>query len=122
MRYKAFLTVLVNISNFFFDVLIYNEHIPQDIPFPKAYVYFYLIAILALRVKSHFLQERNVLGNIRQKQHLNLICFVSFKNQNCEMYCLLSTAFRLVTTISFQSGQISHTQYFGEQRDWGRGA
>ena len=28
----------------------------------KAYVSFYLIAILALRVKSHFL--RNVLGNV----------------------------------------------------------
>ena len=31
-RCKAFLTVLVNIYNFFY-VVIYNEHIPQDIPF-----------------------------------------------------------------------------------------
>ena len=31
--YKAFLTVLVNILyNIFFDMVIYNEHIPQDIP------------------------------------------------------------------------------------------
>ena len=32
MCYKAFLTVLVNIYNIFFDMVIYNEHIPQDIP------------------------------------------------------------------------------------------
>ena len=79
-----------------------------------ANVSFYVIAILALRVKSpHSLQEgsvlRNVLivdhhvkkyyiiiftrtvreafqRNIRQKQNLKLICFVSFKNQNRETY------------------------------------
>ena len=28
--------------------------------------------------------------NIRQKQNLNLICFVSVKNQNWEMYFLLT--------------------------------
>ena len=73
-----------------------------------ANVSFYLIAILAQCVERHSLQERNVLWNvlivdhhvkkklyiftrtvrkalkrnIRQKQNFNLICFVSFKNQN----------------------------------------
>ena len=33
LRYKAFLTILVNIYHiFFFYMVIYNEHIPQDIP------------------------------------------------------------------------------------------
>ena len=33
LRYKAFLTILVNIYNiYFFYLVIYNEHIPQDIP------------------------------------------------------------------------------------------
>ena len=32
MCYKAFLTVLVNIYNIVFDMVIYNELIPQDIP------------------------------------------------------------------------------------------
>ena len=85
-----------------------------------AYVYFYLIAIVTLRVKGHSLQERIVLGNLlivdhqviyiyllpycpdskkglitqyQTKTKLKLICFVSFKNQNSEMYCLLLTAF-----------------------------
>ena len=31
-RYKAVLTVLVNIYNIFLAMVIYNEHIPQDIP------------------------------------------------------------------------------------------
>ena len=35
----------------------------------KAYVSFYLIAILALREKSHSLQERNVLGNVLIVDH-----------------------------------------------------
>ena len=75
-----------------------------------ANVSFYLIAILAHCVKSHSLQERNVLWNVLIVDHhvkkniyyiyalgqlerlynaisdknktLNLICFVSFKNQN----------------------------------------
>ena len=33
LHHKAFPTVLVNIYNFFFDVVMYNEHIPLDIPF-----------------------------------------------------------------------------------------
>ena len=33
LRHKAFLTVLVNIYNVLLDVVIFNEHIPQDIPF-----------------------------------------------------------------------------------------
>ena len=32
LRYKAFLTVQVNIYDIFFAMVIYNEHIPQDIP------------------------------------------------------------------------------------------
>ena len=59
-----------------------------------ANVSFYLIAILALHVKCHSLQERNVLGNVLIVDHHvkkkimyiyllgQLICFVSFKNQN----------------------------------------
>ena len=68
-----------------------------------ANVPFYLIAILALRVKGHSLLERNVLivdchvkkyiyihldslkdfkRNIRHTQMFNLIFLVSFKNQN----------------------------------------
>ena len=64
-----------------------------------ANVSFYLIAILALHVKCHSLQERSVLGNVLivdKNMHIysqgQLICFVSFKNQKWEMYCLL-TAF-----------------------------
>ena len=69
-----------------------------------ANVSFYLIAILALHVKCHSLQEKSVLGNVLIVDHhvkknfmfiyslRQLICFVSFKNQNWEMYCLL-TAF-----------------------------
>ena len=34
-----------------------------------AYVYFYLIAIVTLRVKSHSLQERIVLGNLLIVDH-----------------------------------------------------
>ena len=34
-----------------------------------AYVYFYLIAIVALRVKGHYLQERIVLGNLLIVDH-----------------------------------------------------
>ena len=68
-----------------------------------ANVSFYLIAILALHVKCHSLQEKSVLGNVlivdrspRQKKFMfiyslrQLICFVSFKHQNWEMYCLLT--------------------------------
>ena len=33
LLYKAFLTVLLSTYNIFFDVVIYNEHIPQDIHF-----------------------------------------------------------------------------------------
>ena len=59
-----------------------------------ANVSFYLIAILALHVKCHSLQERSVLGNVLIVDHHvkkkimynyllgQLICFVSFKNQN----------------------------------------
>ena len=71
-----------------------------------ANVSFYLIAILALHVKCHSLQERSVPGNVLIVDHHvkkkimykiiyllgQLICFVSFKNQNWEMYYLL-TAF-----------------------------
>ena len=32
LRYKAFLTVLVNMYSIFFDMVIYNERIPQDTP------------------------------------------------------------------------------------------
>ena len=110
-----------------------------------ANVSFYVIAILALRVKSpHSLQERNVLGNvlivdhhvkkyyimiftrtvreafqrnIRQKQNLNLICFVSFKNQNWEMYCLLQPFWPVMTIVFgiFRLGQISHTISLGSR-------
>ena len=31
MRYKAFLTVLVNM--YIYDLVVYNEQVPQDIPF-----------------------------------------------------------------------------------------
>ena len=47
-----------------------------------------------------------------KKQNLNLICFVSFKNQNWEMYCLLLTAVLTRKDNSFWNfrlGQISHT-------------
>ena len=59
-----------------------------------ANVSFYLIAILALHVKCHSLQERSVPGNVLIVDHHikkkfmyiysigQLICFVSFKNQN----------------------------------------
>ena len=59
-----------------------------------ANVSFYLIAILALHVKCHSLQERSVPGNVLIEDHHiqknfmhiyslgQLICFVSFKNQN----------------------------------------
>ena len=60
-----------------------------------ANVSFYLTAILALNVKCHSLQERGVPGNvlivditISKKKFMyiyslgQLICFVSFKNQN----------------------------------------
>ena len=59
-----------------------------------ANVSFYLIAILALHVKCHSLQEKSVPGNVfivdhHVKKHFmfiyslrQLICFVSFKNQN----------------------------------------
>ena len=32
LRYKAFLTVQVNMYSIFFDMVIYNERIPQDTP------------------------------------------------------------------------------------------
>ena len=32
LPYKAFLTVLVNMYSIFFDMVIYNERIPQDTP------------------------------------------------------------------------------------------
>ena len=69
-----------------------------------ANVSFYLIAILALHVKCHSLQEKSVPENVLIVDHhakknfmfiyslRQLICFVSFKNQNWEMYCFL-TAF-----------------------------
>ena len=44
-----------------------------------------------------------------KNKNLNLICFVSLKNQNWEMYCLLFWNFRL--------GQISHT-IFGGAEAW----
>ena len=118
------------------------------------YLLIFLIAILALRVKGHSLQDRNVLGrgmcslqitmhvkkniikkyidlltrtvrkaskcSIRQKQNLNLICFVSIKNQNWEMYCLLLTAFYDPQNNNFwksRLGQIGHTLPILLQRD-----
>ena len=57
--------------------------------------------------------------NIREKQNLNLICFVSFKNQNWEMYCLLLTAFydpqNNNNFWNFWLGQISHTIFWGAE-------
>ena len=32
LRHKAFLTVIVNMYSIFFDMVIYNERIPQDTP------------------------------------------------------------------------------------------
>ena len=49
--------------------------------------------------------------NIRQKRNLNLICFVSFKNQNREMYCLLTAFYDLYNYNDFWNfwlGQICH--------------
>ena len=71
----------------------------------------YYIIIFTRTVREAFQR------NIRQKQNLNLICFVSFKNQNWEMYCLLQP-FWPVTTIVFgifRLGQISHTISLGSR-------
>ena len=40
----------------------------------------------------HLDSHKGLERNIRQKENLNLVCFVSFKNQNGKMYRLL-TAF-----------------------------
>ena len=88
-----------------------------------ANVSFYLIAILALHVKCHSLQERSVPGNVLIEDHHiknnfmhiyslgQLICFVSFKNQNWEMYCLLTAFYDPQNDYNFWNfwlGQIGH--------------
>ena len=113
-----------------------------------ANVSFYLIAILAQLVKSCSSQERNVLWNVlivdhHVKKNCNYIyslgqlkrlynaisdknktenlsiCFVSFKNQNREIYCLLLTAFSVARNDNnlwnCRLGQITHTIFWGAE-------
>ena len=71
----------------------------------------YYIIIFTRTVREAFQR------NIRQKQNLNLICFVSFKNQNWEMYCLLQPFWPVMTIVFgiFRLGQISHTISLGSR-------
>jgi len=60
-----------------------------------------------------------------QRRNLNLICFVSFKNQNWDTYRLVIT--NVLTRNgnnfwNFRLGQISHTIFWGAERYWRRGA
>ena len=50
---------------------------------PPSHIYIYI----------HWDSKKGLITQYQTNTKLKLICFVSFKNQNSEMYCLLLTAF-----------------------------